>query len=140
MAAAPQSPTPRRSLLPSERRREIVNWVGGGLAGCFFVALIWFPDYISRFFSAIPPSFMPFVASVLFCVVTLFEVGGASLTVPARLQLMLYGGAVLAGLVWTWAASLIDNYWFGILSFIIIAAALRIAADQLIKNSRAQEK
>ena len=59
---------------------------------------------------------------------------------PARLQLMLYAGAVLAGFAWTWAASLIDNYWFGFLSFIVIAAVLKAAAAHLIKNRRAQEK
>ena len=139
MADAPLPPAPRQSLLPPERRRDIVRWLGGGLAGLFFGGLIWFPDVISGFFSAIPPWFLPFVASVLFCVVTLFEFGWSSST-PARLQLMLYAGAVLAGFAWTWAASLIGNYWFGIISFIIIMAAIRVAAGQLIKISRAQEK
>ena len=59
---------------------------------------------------------------------------------PARLQLMLYAGAVLAGFAFTWAASRIDNFWFGLLSFIAIMAVLKVvAAAHLIKNRRAQE-
>ena len=139
MAAATQPPAPRRSLLPSERRRQIVRWVGGGLAGCFFGALIFAPNLLSNFFSAIPTPFIPFVAPALLCGVTLYAFGAAPLTVPARLQLMLYAGAVLAGFAWTWAASLIDNFWFGFLSLIVIAAVLRAAAAHLI-NRRAQEK
>lgn len=135
MADAPQSPAPRRSLLPPERRRDITRWLGGGLAGLFFAALIGFPDAISGSLAAIPYWFIPLVAPVLFCAVTLFELGCASSRVPIRLQLMLLAGAVLAGFVWTWVAGLVSNSWFGIISFIILMTAIRVAADRLIKIS-----
>lgn len=140
MTAAPQPPAPRQPLLlPRERRRQIVRWIGGGLAGCFFGALIGFPGAISSLLSAIPPWFMPFVGSVLFCLVTLFEFGEASSKVPAWWQLMLYAGAVLAGLAWTWAASLIANIWLSLFLFIVIVALLQLAAKELTKRSSPRE-
>ena len=55
MTTATQPPAPRPSLLPPARRREIVRWIGGGLAGCFFGVLIFAPELFVAFFRQFQP-------------------------------------------------------------------------------------
>lgn len=136
---ATAAPSPKHGRAAFKRKQRIVHWGGFILVVGVLVALVWFRD------QPIPAAFYPVVAPAAYCFVvfTAFTVfTDEPLAVPARLQLRLYAGAVLVGLAhwWVWRVfpGLLSNYWVGVFSFIVIAAALRAIAAQMTKRQHAR--
>jgi len=79
------------------------------------------------------------LAAALFCFAVFVGFVDDPLTVPVRLQLMLYAIAALAGVAFAWTTSLIENKDVELFLFVVIAVGFKVAAAKLIKNRHAQQ-
>jgi len=135
------TPPPTHSQTPFERKQKIARLISYGvlftIAGFLVVGVVSGSlDHISL---STPMAYLLSVAAFAF--MTFIGFMDEPLTVPARLQLRLYAGAVAGGLVFAWVFTrLVDIRWSVFVSLTVISALIKAIAAQMIKYQRAQRK
>jgi len=137
MAAAPHRSSPAFERKQKIARRICVGifWTIAGLLGAGVVSGRL--DHIPT----LPTPVVYLLSIAALCLAPFIGFMDEPLTVPARLQLRLYAGAVLVGLAYAWVfTSLVWNYWYGFISLLVISAGLKAIAATMIKKQHAQHK
>ena len=137
MAAAPH-----RSSPAFERKQKIARRICLGVF--LFIACLLGVGVVSGRLDPMPHLSTPVVyllSIAAFCFAPFMGFMDEPLTVPARLQLWLYAGAVLVGLAYAWVfTNLVWNYWYGFISLLVISAGIKAIAATMIKRQHAQHK